>query len=85
MWYISIFTATVYNIAIARSNPELIASAVIVLFITNLDEQVCDIVLAVSSDMNILAGIANFFHDLFLLMIRFMHCWRLLVLDGWTD
>eukprot|EP00804_Cyclotella_cryptica_P031053 CCRYP_015964-RD/>CCRYP_015964-RD protein AED:0.43 eAED:0.43 QI:317/1/1/1/1/1/6/323/172 len=36
----AIYATTVYNIAIARSNPELIASAVIVLFITDVDEQI---------------------------------------------
>jgi hypothetical protein len=36
----AIYASTVYNFAIARSNAELVANAVIVLYLVDVDEQV---------------------------------------------
>ena len=42
----ALYSSTVYNIAIARSNPELVENAVIVLYLVDVDEQASIIVMS---------------------------------------
>ena len=45
---ITLFVSAIYNEAIATSNSELISNGVIILFITDLDEMIFDIVVTIS-------------------------------------
>merc|ERR1712157_431844 len=45
---ITLFVSAIYNEAIATSNSELISNAVIILFITDLDEMIFDIVVTIN-------------------------------------
>ena len=45
-----LFVSVIYNAAIATSNSELISNAVIILFLTDLDKLVYDIVLTINPD-----------------------------------
>ena len=51
--FVSAYTAyasIVYNLAIARNDPSLIANAVIILFVTDIDELMDEIKLEIESD-----------------------------------
>merc|ERR1712003_323804 len=51
--FVSAYTAyasTVYNLAIATNDPDLIANAVIILFVTDIDELMDEIKLEIESD-----------------------------------